>query len=199
MPKCFINVILASVALFYFSCSDKAGKSGNEGNKTAKADSNEHLAKNYLTDCKKLYTEARKMDSLLLSEVEVSKSSAAKAIKAFTNFASYCQSDSLCPVYLIKTAQVARAINNIPQAKLALDKCIETYPSFKDRPAALFLLAQLYDENTYLNNEAEAKKLYEQIINDYPKSDWAISAKGAMSFIGKSDEEIMRELKKKQK
>jgi TolA-binding protein len=185
--------------LFLFSCSTHQDKKNNEEKKSTVADSTRLLEKNYLTDCKKLFAEARRMDSILLSQTEVNKSSAVAAIKAFTDFAFYCQSDSLSPVYLIKTAQVARAINNIPQAKLALDKCIETYPSFRNRPAALFLLAQLYDENTYLNNEEEAKKIYQKIIDEYPKSDWAVSAKGAISFIGKTDEEILKELKRKQK
>ena len=151
----------------------------------------------YTQNCAALYAEARKMDSILLGQTEVVPSSANAAMKAFTDFAYYCASDTLGPVFLIKTAQVARAVNNIPQAKVALEKCVENYPSFSNRAAAIFLLAQLYDEPTYLNNEHEAKKLYEQIISDYPKSDWAKSAKGAIQFLGKSDEEILEILKKK--
>ncbi|WP_317898346.1 tetratricopeptide repeat protein [Aurantibacillus circumpalustris] len=193
------SIILISFFLVFVSCTDNTKKEESEQNKVVKSDSNQRLAKNFLTDCKNMLNAARKADSILLNETEVNTVSANKAIKAFTDFAFYCQSDTMCPIYLIKTAQVARAINNIPQAKVALDQCINMYPNFKNRPAALFLLAQLYDENTYLNNEAEARKIYEEIINEYPKSDWALSAKGAISFIGKSDEEILRELKKKQK
>jgi outer membrane protein assembly factor BamD (BamD/ComL family) len=185
----------AVLLLFLFSCSTGS----NDENAKAKEakDSNYHSPKAYFTDCKKYYAEARKMDSILLQQTQVDKNSANKAIKAFTDFAYYCVNDSLSPVFLIKTAQVARVINNIPQAKLALDKCLETYPNFKNRPAAIFLLAQLYDEPGYLNDEKEAKKLYEQIINEYPKSDWALSAQGAIVFLGKSDEEILKEFKKK--
>lgn len=162
-----------------------------------KADSNKRLVKNYLTDCRSLYKEARHSDSILLKQTEIDVPSARKAIKDFTNFAYYCQADSLSPMFLIKSAQVARAIGDIPQAKLVLDKCIDDYPTFKNRAAALFLLAQLYDDPGYLNNEQEAKKLYQKIIDEYPKSDWASSAKGAIMFIGKSDNQIMEELKKK--
>ncbi|MBA3681670.1 MAG: tetratricopeptide repeat protein [Bacteroidetes bacterium] len=154
-------------------------------------------AKSYLTDCKKLFAEAKKMDSTLLTEMEVKNDVANKAIKAFTDFAFYCTEDTLCAIYLIKTAQVAQAINNSKRAKIALDKCVNDYPKSTHRPAALFLLAQLYDEATQLNNETEAKKLYEKIIAEYPKSDWAKSAKGALNFIGKTDEQIMEEFKKK--
>ncbi|MEO6302774.1 MAG: tetratricopeptide repeat protein [Bacteroidia bacterium] len=151
----------------------------------------------YLSDCQKLYAEAKKMDSTLLKEVEVKPAIAKKAIKAFTDFAYYCASDSLCPIYLIKTAQVAQSVNNAPQAKVVLERCVNDYTTSKHRPAALFLLAQLYDETTFLDNETEAQRLYQKIIDEYPKSDWAKSSKGALKFIGKSDEQIMEELKKK--
>ncbi len=154
-------------------------------------------AKIFMTDCKKLHREALRMDSILLRATEINKTDASKAMVAFTDLAHYCPGDSLSPIYLIKTAQVAQAINNVPQAKVALDKCIGDYPNFKDRAAALFLLAQLYDEVTYLNNEEQAKELYQKIINEYPKSPWASSAKGALRFIGKTDAEIIKELEKK--
>jgi outer membrane protein assembly factor BamD (BamD/ComL family) len=186
----------AVILFFLVSCSgnDKAGPA-----KEVTSDSSRRQAKNFLSDCNKLYAEARKMDSILLTQYEVDVDASQKAIQAFTDFAYYCHKDSLGPIYLIKTAQVARAINNIPQAKLVLEKCIDDYPTFSNRPAALFLLAQLYDEVTYLNNEEEARRLYTKIIEEYPKSDWAPSARGALQLIGKSDEEIMQELKRKNK
>jgi len=191
----FLCTFLSSLL---FSCADNTQASAADSTDSARAgDSTRRLAKNYLKDCKSLYKDARHSDSILLSQTEIDVPSAKKAIKDFTNFAYYCHSDTLSPVYLIKTAQVARAINDLAQAKLVLDKCIEDYPSFKNRAAALFLLAQLYDEPGYLNNEQEAKKIYQKIVDEYPKSDWASSAKGAIGFIGKSDQQIMEELKKK--
>lgn len=194
----FNLVLLFVTAAMLFSCSTHP-PSEKQAVSTPKADTLGRLAKNYFTDCKKLFKEARYMDSVLMTQTEVDKAKANEAIKAFTDFAYYCENDTLSPMFLIKTAQVARVINNIPQAKVVLDKCIETYPSFKNRPAAMFLLAQLYDERTYLNNEYEAERIYKQIIDEYPKSDWALSAKGAIQFIGKTDEEILKELKKKRK
>ncbi len=152
---------------------------------------------NYLAECKNYYNQAKKLDSVLLKEIDLNPKLANDAIKAFTNYAFYCHNDSLSPIFLIKTAQVAKAINNYPQAKIVLDKCITDYPNFKNRAAALFLLAQIYDDPGALNSESEAQKLYEKIIAEHPKSDWAKSAKGALNFIGKSDSQIMQELKNK--
>lgn len=172
----------------FFSCS---------GNHSESKQSENTEAKKSVINCDSLKRLALKSDSVLLSQMEIDQAAARAGIKAFADFANFCPTDSLSPIYLIKCAQVARAINQIPQAKLVLEKCVRDYPQFKDRPAALFLLAQLYDEVTYLNNEEEAKKLYEQIITEYPSSDWAHSARGAMQFLGKSDAEIIKELKKK--
>jgi len=202
MKSNFLSSLLIAPLVFFTACLGTEQKTSVAEKKDSiktvvTSDSVIRENKMYLSDCKNLLAEAKKMDSILLKELEVKKDVATKGIKAFTDYAFYCSNDSLCPIYLIKTAQVAQSINNIPQAKIVLDKCIADYPSSKHRPAALFLLAQLYDEATYLNNEAEAKKLYQQIISEYPKSDWAISSKGALAFVGKSDAQIMEELKKK--
>ncbi len=148
-------------------------------------------------DCAVLYQRARTMDSTILKAVEVDVAVANNAIRAFTDYAFYCESDSLSPIFLVKTAQIAMSINNPNQAKVALDRILSNYPKFKNKPAAIFMLAQLYDEQTLLNDETEAKKLYEQLVYEYPKSDWASSAKAAIKLLGKSDQQIVNEFNKK--
>jgi tetratricopeptide (TPR) repeat protein len=182
-------------SILFSSCGQQQDKTENvvEPRDTARG----RASKNFLTDCGRLLTEAKHIDSILLKENEINMSSAEKGIAAFMDYAVYCHDDTLSPVYLIKCAQVARAVNRISVAKEALEKCLQDYPRFNNRPAALFLLAQLYDETIYLNNEQKAKELYEQIISEYPKSDWAVSARGALQFIGKTDAEIMQALKAK--
>jgi hypothetical protein len=148
-------------------------------------------------DCAVLYKRARQMDSTILMALEVDPAIANNTIRAFTDYAYYCESDSLSPIFLVKTAQIAMAINNPNQAKVVLDRVINNYPKFRNKPAAIFMLAQLYDERTLLNNEEEAKKLYEKIIFEYPKSEWASSAKAAIKLLGKTDEEIIEQFQKK--
>lgn len=186
-------------ALFLLSCSSEKKENELAAVSQLSADSVAAENKLYSADCKKLKREAQRMDSILLSQNELDETAARKAIVAFTEFGSYCENDTTAPIYLIKTAQVARAINNIPQAKTALDQCIAGYPNFGDKAAAIFLLAQLYDEPNYLNDEHQARTLYQKIIDEYPKSPWTSSAKGAILFLGKSDKQIMDELKKKQR
>jgi hypothetical protein len=176
----------AAVTLFAY-CSER---------QETKPSPSQKLTGNSSLDCRTLKQAALRADSEIMVQENVNDVVSRRAIKAFTEFANYCHGDSLSPVFMIKTAEVAKAAGNIPQAKLALDKCLDVYPLFSGRPAALFLLAQLYEENNYLHDLGEAKRLYGEIISAYPRSVWAENARGAIRLAGKSDEEIMKELKK---
>lgn len=190
---------LLILSVFFMLSACKPSGSGETAQSTSLPGVQKTEGQRYLDACDSLRREARYMDSVLLGATDIVRATANRAIKAFTGFAFHCVSDSMSPVYLIKTAQVARVINNIPQAKVALDRCIDAYPAFGQRPAAIFLLAQLYDEATYLNDEQEARKLYRRILEEYPKSEWAPAAESAIKFLGKTDEEIIREFTSKQK
>ena len=140
--------LISFVSLLVASCSGGAQQSETK----TKADS---LVKktnsDYMFDCADLKRQALRMDSTILKQTDVNVSIANQAIKAFTGFASRCSSDSIAPIYLIKTAQIAQAVNNSSQAKVVLEKCINDYPNFKNRPAAIFFFFFLYDEVKYLN------------------------------------------------
>jgi len=190
---------LAAMLLMLSACSDAKKETSQNKDSLDVDEARLRDPKNYFKDCKRLFASAQYMDSVLYTQNELDKASANKAIKAFTDYAYYCANDSLSPIFLIKTAQVAIAINNITQAKVTLEKCIQDYSRFEGIPAAMFLLAQLYDEKEQLNNEAEARRLYEEIVTNYPTSPEAESAKGAIKFLGMTDKEIIRELKKQEK
>lgn len=153
----------------------------------------------YSDECRKLYLEASKNDSIILAAEEVNINEANKAIKAFSDFCNYCKSDSLAPVFLLKAGQIATVINNLPQAQLSFEKVIKDFPDFKNRGAAMFLLAQLYDDPKYLNNEDKARELYDRIISTFPATDWSRNAEEARALLGKTDEQIIQEFLKKKK
>src|SRR5688572_14016122 len=97
-------VVLLSIFIFFNSCNNSSSTSGKQESQDSLAVA---LVKtDYLSECKTLYSAALHMDSVLLSETEIVRETANKAIKAFTDFAHLCASDSMSPVYLIKTAQV---------------------------------------------------------------------------------------------
>jgi TolA-binding protein len=192
-------ILIFALPLFTFSCGERKKEEEKEYKGDLSNPSNIRNPKNYFNDCKKLFAEAQSIDSTLYTTLELDRELGNRAIKAFSDYAYYCSSDSLSPIFLIKTAQVAKAINNLDQAKLALENCIAKYPDFNGVPAAYFLLGQLYDDQNYMNNEAEAKRLYEELIAKFPKSPEAESARGALKYIGKTDEQMMEDIKRNQK
>lgn len=188
-------IILSSALLFLVACNSSSTDA--KQNDLVTKDSVKTVIDTPVTkDCAVLYKSALAMDSLILTQTEVNADIANRSIRAFTDYAFYCESDSMSPIYLVKTAQIAMAINNANQAKVVLDRCISNYPKFKNKPAAMFMLGQLYDEQHLLNNEEEAKKIYEALIYEYPKSDWATNAKAAIKLLGKTDEQIIKEFSK---
>lgn len=50
--------------------------------------------------------------------------------------------------------------------------------------------------DTYLKQLDVAKMEYEKVISDFPSSPWAKEAQNALSYLGKSDEEILKEFEK---
>lgn len=192
--------ILCLVAMAQFFCSCGVDKPKEEkGNRDSVTDENVMKdPKNFFRDCKYLFAKASRLDSILYTQTELNVQTANEAIKSFTDYAYYCANDSISPVFLIKTAQIASTINNITQAKMTLEKCIQDYQNFEGLPTAIFLLAQLYDEKEYLNNEQEAKRLYEEVIARFPDSPEAESARGAIKFLGLTDKEIIKKLKQEQ-
>lgn len=185
------------VFLLFYNCS--SNKSGTETENVLPEKKQNTSQPGYMNECFKLYQEALKNDSIILAANEVNTEVANKAIKAFSDFSFYCKTDSLAPVYLLKAGQIAQSINNIPQAKISFEKVISDFPNYGNRGAAMFLLAQLYDEPQYLNNEEKARELYERIMSTFPNSEWARNALAARQLLGKTDEQIIQEFLKKNK
>lgn len=189
-------VAAAIVFLLFYNCT---GKRTEEGKSELKADSTQKTNSVYTNDCRNLYLEARKNDSIILLATELDPKVGNTAIKAFSDFSFYCGNDSLAPMFLLKAGQIAEAINNLPQAQLSFERVIKDFPKYKDRGAAMFLLAHMYDEAHLLNDEEKAKQLYLEIIDTYPGTDWSANARAAMNLLGKTDEQIVKEFETKGK
>lgn len=189
--------IFACASLLFIAC----GSPSAEQKKESVTDSLSQTAAQpqVVNDCATYYNAAKKADSVLLVATSMNVLDAEKAIQAFNSYGSFCKDKADAAVYLLKGGQVARSIGKYTQAQAMLKQCASDFPEFKDRGAALFLLAQLYDEASMLNNEAEAKILYEQIIKEYPKTPYAADAKSALTNLGKTDEQLIQEFLKKNK
>ncbi len=195
--KQILLILLAAVTVFllFYNCSGKTEEIKSEAKKDSVIVNPGNSV--YTNECRTLYLDAIKNDSIILAATELKPEVGNKAVKAFTDFSFYCKDDSLAPVFLLKAGQIATSINNIPQAQVCYEKCSQDFPNFKNRGAAMFLLAQLYDEVTLLNDEDRARELYGKIINLFPNTEWATQADAARALIGKTDEQIIKEFEKK--
>ena len=197
LKQIIVLLFVALVVFFlFYNCT---GNKKEEKTAAPSSEINTIPKGEYLSECGKLYQTALFHDSIILAATEVKAEVASKAIKAFTEFAGICKNDSFAPVYLMKAGQIATVINNLPQAKASFEKVISDFPEFKNRGAAMFLLAQLYDEPQYLNNEDKARELYDRIISLFPETEWAKNAHAARMMLGKTDEQIVQEFIKKNK
>lgn len=149
--------------------------------------------------CDFLLEEVKRFDKILLTSNSINNQIAEKSVKVFYDFYLNCKNDSLSPVFLLKAGQVSLSIRKYTDAKDLFTKVIAEFPAFKNRAGAMFLLAQLYDETSILNDESIAKKIYEQIIKEYPNSSYANDSKACIRNFGKSDEELVREFLKDSK
>lgn len=187
-----IGFLITSSVLF-FSCASNT--SSEQKQEVAKKDT----VVVAIDECTKFLNEAKRLDNILLKATVVDPQIAEQAIKSFYEFSANCKTDTLAPVFLIKAGQIAQSVKKYTQAQAFFQKCIDEFPNFKSRGAAMFLLAQLYDDALILNNESEARTIYHQILREYPNTSYANDAKACIQNLGKSDEQLIEEFLKKNK
>lgn len=179
------------------TCMLLASCGGNTEEKKEETVKKDTVVRASSDSCSRLLARAKASDAVLMRAVVMDKDVAVKAIGDFSAYASYCENDSLSPVFYLKAGQVAQAIGSFSQAQAMLNNCLNKYPQFRNKGAVLFLLAQLYDDPNMLNDEPKAKEYYEQIIKEFPKSSYANDAMASIKNLGKTDEELIQEFLKK--
>lgn len=104
--------------------------------------------------------------------------------------------DTLAALPLYRAAEVVRAMNDPKKAAAIYERIHNDYTSFSKAPEALFMLAFTYDEN--LNDLEAARETYERFLRLYPNNVFAESTPMLLENLGKSDEEILRQLEAQQ-
>jgi TolA-binding protein len=129
--------------------------------------------------------------------LQLDPNTATLAVKAYDDFYKNFPNDSLTPDFIFKAGEISTANLQYPQALMYYETITTKYPTFKLAPESLYLQAYLLDN--FLNDEAKAKVIYEQVITKYPDLPYANDAKAAIKNLGKSDEELIKEFQKKNK
>lgn len=120
---------------------------------------------------------------------------ALQALQLYFEYAKTFPTDSLTPDYYFKSAEINTAIQQYPQAYANYQIICESYPKYKLIEESYFLQASILDN--YLNEDEKARPVYEALIRKFPASKYVPDAKSAISNLGKSDAELIKEFEKK--
>ena len=178
-------IVITGIVVFITSCSNNTEQQQQNTEAPVKP-----LREQFLEEIKKLEGEMHK-------SAELNNVTAGLAIQSYSDYAKNFPDDSVTPDYLFKAGEIATAIQQYPQALSYYKTITEKYPQFKMIKESLYLQGYLLDN--FLNDDAKAKLIYEEVIAKYPSTSYANDAKAAISNLGKTDEELIKEFKKKNK
>jgi TolA-binding protein len=112
-----------------------------------------------------------------------------------TQLAEKYPTDTLAAMPLYRAAEVVRALNDPVQTALIYQKVYNSYPSFSKAPEALFMLGFTFDED--LGDLEKARTTYNDFLSKFPNHSFADDTQMLLENLGKTDEEILKELEKK--
>ncbi len=99
------------------------------------------------------------------------------------------------PVLLHQAAEASRSMGAFDRALMFYDWILDKYPNSSKASQALFLKAFTYDNNK--KDIAKAREYYNEFLKKYPNDEFADDTKFLLSNLGKSDEEILKQLTSK--
>ena len=105
--------------------------------------------------------------------------------------------DEKAPDLLFEAARTAGYIRAFPKAVELYDWAYAKYPDFPKASQALFMMAFTYDNE--MHNVEKARSLYEEFLKKYPDDEFTDDAQVLLQNLGKSEEEILKDLQKKKK
>jgi len=118
------------------------------------------------------------------------------AMRCYDEYASYFPDETKSPEYLFKAGELANSLQLSQPALTYLSRVMNKYPNYKNAPYALFMQGMIYDDQ--LKDTANARKVYQQVIEKYPDSQLAKDAKASINNLGKSVEDLVKEFEKNQ-
>ncbi len=126
--------------------------------------------------------------------VNVDKKVVQKYVNACEAYALSNPHDKLTPSYLYKGSELARGIKSINKVINLYDWIINKYPDFEKSATVYFLKGFIIDNET--KNIESAKKAYEKFLEKYPDNKLASDVKFLIKNLGKTNDEILKQLEK---
>jgi len=96
------------------------------------------------------------------------------------------------PTFLYRAAEMARTLKTFPKAITIYEWISSKYPDYEKTPTTIFLKGFILEND--IKDKAAAKKVYEEFLSKYPKSDLVDDVEFLLKNIDKSDEEIMQQI-----
>ncbi len=118
-------------------------------------------------------------------------------IGLYTKYADAFPDDSLSQKYLFECAQVNVGLGFSPEAIANLDTIVARYPNAEIAPSALQFKAFILDDR--MHRWQKAAEVIDELVEKYPDSDIIENAKAYKETLGKSPEQIIREMEAKNK
>lgn len=97
--------------------------------------------------------------------------------------------------FLFSAAQTSKLLQTYDKCISLFDWIIEKYPTHIKAENSAFMKGFLFDND--LNDTITARKYYEEFIVKFPRSEFVDDAQMLIKNLGKSEEEILEELQKK--
>jgi len=116
-------------------------------------------------------------------------------VDACEAFAMALPKDPESPEYLFKAAETSNTLRTYEKSFSLYDWIIDLYPQHTRAPISLFMKGFLFDGT--LNDSANAAKYYNEFLEKYPSNQFAKDAKILLENLGKTDEEVLQDLMKK--
>jgi outer membrane protein assembly factor BamD (BamD/ComL family) len=150
-------------------------------------------------DKNKLLLEIKESENKLYEDtlMRINISAANNAVILYSRFANNFPDDSSSVEYLFRAGELCKALNKGQLALSYYEKIESEYPSFPKLPLVIFM--QGFVNETQLKDYEKAKYHYQRYIDKYPKSKLSNDLKVVIENLGKSDEELIKSFKEKEK
>jgi hypothetical protein len=176
------TLLFSSIALLLFSCGQNS-QSGNAQTKRANLDSLKSVVQSF--DNKAMTAERG----------QISQQEIKGVVQACLTLGDSLKDNNEKVKYFVKAGNIAGSARMANEVKRSFEAAL----SLENDPAKLALIHFQFGfiSDEFLKQFDVAQREYEIIISDFAASEWADDAQLALSQLGKSDEQILRELKEK--
>lgn len=135
----------------------------------------------------------RVQEDSLFEHAAFDQRSALAMIDVYKAYAAAYPLDSMAPEYLFRAAGMHKSNHQPEQAIKLYDRITDNYQSWRRRVDVLYMKALTLDDD--LDQDGEAKRIYEQVINEYPEHPFARDARAMIENLGLTNEELIAKFK----